>query len=164
MNRRSKPELVERRERVWQLRLRGMQPMAIATMENISMSTLWRDVRRMAEANKQRLTHFDVVGELSEAIRFYELIREEALSEFTLTTSQKGSMGAIKTGLLKVAMEAQNAITKVLQDSGFLDHRIGELYVRTDEEPELQDIGSLRERLEEARVRTDDLLKTARVQ
>ena len=127
----SRAEIRERRQKVYDLRIRGLSCKAIGELLGVSHDTVARDLRAIAEENAKSLKDFDPQRRLAEAVKFLEAMRTLALQEFH--EAQPGSNA--RAGFLNIAIGAEDRIIKLYQESGYLTKRLGEVEASQREPP-----------------------------
>jgi len=112
----SQYEMMQRRQNVQRLRLRGLSISEIATQLKVSYLTAQRDLESVKLVNQEQVKNFQQEQFVGEAMTLFDELRQHAWNEFE--QAQPGSRHRLQS--LDMIRTLQNDKVKALQDTGLL--------------------------------------------
>jgi DNA-binding CsgD family transcriptional regulator len=167
--------VIERMEKVVDLKMRGIGNTAIAKALGVDPSTVWRDLKRAREQYRETLEQEPAANLIADSLMFLDKIEEVCLFEASQASSGEakvdpttgevtrdaGSNAKGKFQYIRAALTARDMKNKLMLDTGVMPREPDKLYHSIKKEEESKEEMDVRN-AEEIRDQVLELLKRGR--
>lgn len=115
MGRKSKEDIADRRKTVWEMLVRGIPQVVIASTLNVHRNTIANDVKELRKQHREQVKDTDVHETLGDSVAKFDEIFKYAMHEYSTADKSRE-----KAQFLEKAISAMDKKTRLLVETGVL--------------------------------------------